>query len=42
MHAWFAMDWDAAHSTGMTFMPLHQHISFGLTQQFRLPKKEKQ
>jgi hypothetical protein len=42
MHFWLGMDWDAAHSTGTTFMPVHQHISFGLTQQFRLPKKEKQ
>ena len=36
MHAWFGMDWDAAHSTGSTFMPVRRHISFGITQQFRL------
>jgi hypothetical protein len=36
MHVWFGMDWDAVHSTGASFMPLHRHISFGITQQFRL------
>ena len=36
MHVWFGMDWDAVHSTGASFMPLRRHISFGLTQQFRL------
>jgi len=36
MHVWFGMDWDAAHSTGASFMPLRRHISFGITQQFRL------
>jgi len=36
MHVWFGMDWDAAHSTGAAFMPLRRHISFGITQQFRL------
>ena len=36
MHAWIGADWDVAHSTGATFMPLRRHISFGITQQFRL------
>ena len=36
MHVWLGVDWDAAHSTGARFMPLRRHISFGLTQQFRL------
>jgi len=36
MHVWFGMDWDAVHSTGELFMPLRRHISFGITQQFRL------
>jgi len=37
MHAWFGMDWDVAHSTGASFNPIRRHISFGITQQFRLP-----
>jgi hypothetical protein len=36
MHVWVGMDWDVAHSTGSTFMPVRRHISFGITQQFRL------
>jgi hypothetical protein len=36
MHIWFGMDWDAVHSTGLAFMPVRRHISFGITQQFRL------
>jgi hypothetical protein len=36
MHVWLGMDWDAAHSTGATFMPVRRHISFGITQQFRM------
>jgi hypothetical protein len=36
MHVWLGMDWDAAHSTGATFMTVRRHISFGITQQFRL------
>jgi hypothetical protein len=36
MHVWFGMDWDVVHSTGASFMPLRRHISFGITQQFRL------
>jgi len=35
-HLWFGMDWDAVHSAGGTFMPVRRHISFGITQQFRL------
>ena len=38
MHLWFGMDWDAAHSSGTTFMPVRRHISFGITQQFRLQR----
>ena len=36
MHLWIGMDWDTAHSSGTTFMPVRRHISFGITQQFRL------
>jgi hypothetical protein len=36
MHAWVGMDWDVAHSTGSAFMPVRRHISFGITQQFRI------
>lgn len=36
LHLWLGMDWDVAHSTGALFMPVRRHISFGLTQQFRL------
>jgi hypothetical protein len=36
MHVWLGMDWDAVHSTGALFMPVRRHISFGITQQFRL------
>ncbi len=35
-HLWLGMDWDVAHSAGATFMPVRRHISFGITQQFRL------
>jgi hypothetical protein len=36
MHVWLGMDGDVAHSTGGLFMPTRRHISFGITQQFRL------
>ena len=36
MHVWLGMDWDVAHSTVALFMPVRRHISFGITQQFRL------
>ena len=36
MHVWLGVDWDVAHSTGAQFMPVRRHISFGVTQQFRL------
>jgi hypothetical protein len=36
MHVWLGIDWDVAHSTGARFMPVRRHISFGITQQFRL------
>lgn len=36
MHVWLGMDWDVVHSTGVAFMPVRQHISFGITQQFRM------
>jgi hypothetical protein len=36
MHVWLGMDWDVAHSTGPSFMPVRSHISFGITQQFRI------
>lgn len=36
MHVWFGMEWDAAHSSSAMFMPVRRHVSFGVTQQFRL------
>jgi hypothetical protein len=36
MHFWLGMDWDVVHSTGAMFMPVRRHISFGITQQFRM------
>jgi hypothetical protein len=36
MHISLGMDWDVAHSTGAMFMPVRRHISFGITQQFRM------
>ena len=36
MHIWLGVDWDVGHSTGALFMPVRRHISFGITQQFRL------
>jgi hypothetical protein len=36
MHVWLGMDWDVAHSTGAQFVPVRRHISFGITQQFRM------
>jgi hypothetical protein len=36
LHLWLGMDWDVAHSTSTLFMPERRHISFGITQQFRL------
>lgn len=36
MHVWLGLDWDVAHSNGASFMPVRRHVSFGITQQFRL------
>ncbi|HEY2912308.1 MAG TPA: hypothetical protein VGK21_03020, partial [Candidatus Angelobacter sp.] len=36
LHAWLAADWDIAHSNGGLYAPVRRHISFGLTQQFRI------
>ena len=36
MHLWFGMDWDVAHSTEPMSMPIRRHVSFGVTQQFRM------
>lgn len=36
MHVWLGMDWDVAHSSGAMFMLVRSHISFGITQQFRM------
>jgi len=36
MHVWIGADWDVAHSTGSQFMPIRRHVSFGVTQQFRV------
>ena len=34
VHVWLGTDWDVAHSTGTSFMPVRRHISFGITKQF--------
>lgn len=39
MHVWVATDWDVVHSTSEGYMPVRQHISFGITQQFRIRGK---
>jgi hypothetical protein len=36
MHVWLGMDWAVIRSTGVMFMPVRRHISFGITQQFRM------
>lgn len=36
MHVWLGVDCDVAHSTGAAFNAIRRHISFGITQQFRL------
>jgi hypothetical protein len=36
MHVWLGMDWEVVHSNGAMFMPVRSHISFGITQQFRM------
>jgi hypothetical protein len=36
VHVWAGMDWDVAHSAATPFMPVRRHLSFGITQQFRL------
>ncbi len=36
MHVWLGADWDIEHSTGAMFAPVRRHISFGITQQFRM------
>jgi hypothetical protein len=36
MHLWLGADWDLVHSTGAAFNPIRRHITFGVTQQFRL------
>lgn len=36
LHVWLGVDWDVAHSAGMQFVSVRRHISFGITQQFRL------
>ena len=38
MHLWLGADWDVSHSSGAAFMPFRNHISVGVTQQFRLHK----
>jgi hypothetical protein len=37
-HVWIGIDWDVAHSAATPFMPVRRHLSFGITQQFRLHK----
>lgn len=36
LHAWVSADWDVAHSSGAFYAPVRRHISFGITQQFRI------
>lgn len=36
VHVWVAADWDVAHSNGALYAPVRRHISFGITQQFRI------
>jgi hypothetical protein len=36
MHVWLGLDWDIANSSGALFVPVRRHVSFGITQQFRL------
>jgi hypothetical protein len=36
VHVWVATDWDIAHSSGALYVPVRRHISFGITQQFRI------
>jgi hypothetical protein len=36
MHLWFGMDWPVVHSTAPSSQPIRRHLSFGITQQFRL------
>jgi len=36
MHVWLGVDWDVVHSNGVQFMPVRSHVSFGITQQFRM------
>ena len=36
MHVWLGADWSIAHSRSPEYMPPRRHISFGITQQFRL------
>jgi len=36
MHLWLGVDWDVVHSNGASFLPVRRHISFGITQQFRM------
>jgi hypothetical protein len=36
MHVWMGAEWSVSHSVGGQFMPVRRHISFGITQQFRL------
>jgi len=36
MHLRLGADWGSAHWSGAAFMPIRRHISFGITQQFRM------
>jgi hypothetical protein len=36
MHVWLGVDWDMVHTNGVQFMPVRSHVSFGITQQFRM------
>lgn len=36
MDLWAGIDWDVAHTAGAAYMPVRRHISFGITQQFRM------
>jgi hypothetical protein len=36
IHVWLGMEWETVHSNDALFVPVRRHISFGITQQFRL------
>jgi len=37
MHIWVGMEWDVANPNAPYYIPVRRQISFGITQQFRVP-----